>query len=172
MIRMTILKLFPKGFIFLLVLLTINNAVLAEVVPKAKNDQEIVELQPSDFKPAFTQETVLKLNAIVTLSFEAIGEYDDVIKNIRSTVDQANQADASVENKQTAQENVDQLGKLSKRSMDALAKMTQAAKELRSSDELFNPVILHGMINFVEDVEREITAEHSKLSAALNSQLD
>lgn len=169
---MTIFKLFPQASVLLLAILLINTSVYAETEIKAKNDQEIVELQPKDFKPAFTEKTVLKLNAIVRKSLEVIREYTKDIKNIRATVDQATQASATDESKRIAQENVAILGKLSKRSMDALAEMTEAATELRNSDELFNPTLLHGMVDFVEDVEREITSEHNELSSLLNGQLD
>lgn len=169
---MTIFKLFPQAFALLLAFLLMNITAYAETASEARNDQEIVELQPKDFKPAFTEETVQKLNAIVRKSLEVIREYTKDIKNMRATVDQASQPSATDKDKRMAQENVEVLNKLSKRSMDALKEMNQAATELRNSDELFNPTLLHGMIDFVEDVEREITSEYKELSAALNSPLD
>jgi hypothetical protein len=169
---MFIFKLFPQMSAFLLAIFLIIPSVYAETEIKARNDQEIVELQPEDFKPAFTEETVLKLNAIVRKSLEVIREYTNNIKNIRATIEQATQASASDEAKSIAQKNVDTLGKLSKRSKDALAEMTTAATELKNSDELFNPTLLHGMVDFVEDVEREITSEYNELSSLYSSQLD
>lgn len=130
--------------------------------------QQIVELLPEDFRPAFTRETVIKLNAIVRRSFDAINEYDNEIKDIRNSVAEAANSGATTASKMAAKAKMSTITSLEQRSKAALTDMKAAEKELRASDEHYNAAILAGMIDFVEDVEREISAQTSKLQNQLN----
>lgn len=129
--------------------------------------REFVELLPSDIKVPFTQKTVTKLNAIVRRSYNAINAYDDVVDDVRLTVNKATSGEALPNLKKRAKENLEQIVALDETSKKALADIMTAAKELRGSDEEFNSAILEGMIEFVEDVEREINAERVTLEKTL-----
>jgi len=62
-----------------------------------------------------------------------------------------------------AQEEIAQIDALSKRSQLALDDMTSAVKTLKASGEFYNATILAGMVTFVEDVEREVSAKSAML---------
>ena len=130
---------------------------------------EIIEQLPEDFKPAFTRDTVIKLNAIVRRSFDLFNEYDAIIDDIHTSVAQAAKPNASDKTKQQAQEHLTLMNALKIRSKDALEDMTTAATELRNSDEVFNSAILAGMIDFVEDIERVMSTEHAKLEKMMHA---
>ena len=59
---------------------TSNNSAATET------HAQIVEILPTDFKPAFTRHTVIKLNAIVEESYAAILEFDRFKKDLESTI--------------------------------------------------------------------------------------
>lgn len=156
--------------LFVLLLVTCGFAgqsVFAEEVAPAPT-KEIIELLPEDFKPAFTKETVIKLNAIVRRSFDAINEYDDNIGEVQSVVKSA-KSDASEEAMEMAKKKLAEVDVLNKQSKSALKDMMAAATELRNSDEVFNAAILAGMIDFVEDVEKEISDQYAQLEKMLSA---
>lgn len=131
--------------------------------------REFVELFPEDLQPAFTQSTVLKLNAIVRRSLDAISEYDEIIQDVRIAVEKAVSSQAIPGLKERAQEKVAMISVLDESAKSALKDMQAAATELRNSDEVYNSALLYGMMDFVEDVEREISAEHDKLENMLQA---
>jgi len=159
-------------FALLLVIFAISggamSVALADEAADGVTRQKFVELFPSDIKPAFTQSTVLKLNAIVRRSLDAINEYDEIIKEVRIAVDKAVSENVVPGLKEQAEQKIAQITVLSEVSKSALGDMMIAVKKLRHSDELFNRAILAGMIDFVEDVEREISAQQAKLEKMLN----
>ncbi len=158
-IRLFVLLLVTCGF-------TGHSAIAEEADTVAR--KKIVELLPEDFQPAFTKETVVKLNAIVRRSFDAINEYDDNIKKIRTVVSESAKSGASKESMEMAQQKLAHVKVLNEKSKAALKDMMAAATELRNSDEIYNKAILAGMIDFVEDVEREISAQQNKLEKMLS----
>ncbi|GAB2188809.1 hypothetical protein MAH1_04160 [Sessilibacter sp. MAH1] len=151
-------------FILALVASTfIGNTVSAEELQSTVAKKEIVELLPEDFKPAFTRETVIKLNAIVKRSFDAINDYDDSIREVRAVVADAMKPDATDDAKQIAMKKISHINDLMQASKSALMDMKAAEVELRNSGEEYNSAILAGMIDFVEDVAREISAQEKNL---------
>ena len=58
-------------------------------VPGSVEGREVKEVTLDEIKPAFTEATVLKLNAIVRRSLGAATEYSKSVKKIRSAVDAA-----------------------------------------------------------------------------------
>ncbi len=145
-------------------------AVADNQTAKADADsRDFIELFPSDIKAPFTQKTVTKLNAIVRRSYDAINEYDDIVDGVRVSVNKAASPEAVPGLKARAEEKVAKIYELDEASKSALADMMAAAKELRSSDELFNNAILEGMIQFVEEVENEIGSERVALDSKLES---
>lgn len=131
--------------------------------------KEFVELFPEDLQPAFTQSTVLKLNAIVQRSLDAITEYDEIIEDVRIAVEKAVSLKEVPGLKEIAQEKVAMVSALDESAKSALKDMQAAATELRNSDEVYNSALLYGMVDFVEDVEREIAAQHNKLEKMLEA---
>jgi len=149
--------------------LNVSVATMA-FAEQAKSKQKIVELLPEDFKPAFTRETVIKLNAIVRRSYDVIDEYDAIIDDVRGAVEQAVSTEmAEQETPEEAEQKIAQITTLAERSKHALSDMMAAVKKLKASDEEYNTAILAGMIDFVEDVEREISAEGVKLEEMLEA---
>ncbi|GAB2191641.1 hypothetical protein MAH1_32490 [Sessilibacter sp. MAH1] len=143
------------------------QSVIAEQTVSTVERKQIVELLPEDFKPAFTKETVIKLNAIVHRSFEAINDYDESVKAARGALIDAAKPDASEETKAMAMKKLAHISELNKQSKAALSDMKAAETELRNSDEEYNSAILAGMVDFVEDVEREISSQYTKLQAMM-----
>lgn len=145
------------------------SSAFAESSSGKVEEREFIELFPSDIRVPFTQETVTKLNAIVRRSYDAINEYDDVVDDVRVSVNKAASDEAVPGLKQRAEEKLGKIILLDKISKNALTDIMAAAQELRSSDEEFNNAILEGMIDFVKDVEREIRVERVTLDKALES---
>lgn len=159
---------FPIRFFISLIMCSIAfNIVNAEETNTSQI--EIIEQLPEDFKPAFTRDTVIKLNAIVRRSFDVFNEYDAIIDDIHTSVTQAVKPNASDKTKQQAQEHLTLMNALKIRSKDALEDMTIAATELRNSDEVYNSAILAGMIDFVEDIERVMSTESTKLEKMMHA---
>ncbi len=147
----------------------VGNMALADQSASQTDEREFIELFPSDIKAPFTQETVTKLNEIVRRSYDAINEYDDVIEGIRVSVKKASSKQTVPGLKQRAEEKVEKIYSLDEASKTALTDMVLAAKELRGSDEVYNAAILEGMMQFVEEVEREISTERNHLDNLLES---
>lgn len=145
------------------------SSAFAENSAGQEEEREFIELFPSDIKAPFTQKTVTKLNAIVRRSYNAINEYDDIVDDIRVSVNKAASDEAVPGLKQRAEEKLEKIYLLDEASKNALSDIMAAAKELRSSDEEFNNAILEGMIEFVEDVEKEIGEERAMLNSKLQS---
>lgn len=136
------------------------SSAYADAVQKTEAGKEIVELQPRDFKPAFTRDTVIKLNEIVRRSHAVISQYDEIVKGIRASVKAASPE---------AKGKVSQIGALAKESKVALSDMMDAVKVLKASGEEYNSAILAGMIDFVQDVEREVSAQQVTLEKILSA---
>lgn len=136
------------------------HAGAEEAAPTKTQDSRFVELQPEDFKPAFTRETVIKLNAIVHRSYDVINQYDAIIGEVRKTVANKEKMQAlAPEHKMK----IEMIAMLATQSQKALADMTAAVTALEESSEHYNPAVLAGMVDFVKDVEQEITEQHSKM---------
>lgn len=115
-------------------------------------ETQIVEILPEDFKPAFTRDTVIKLNSIVEQSYAVIREFDNFKKdNVPGALDERKLAT---------------LNELTDRSKSALQQMNAAVVKLKSSKEHYNPAVLAGMLRFVETVEDEISHSLGNESSA------
>jgi PBP1b-binding outer membrane lipoprotein LpoB len=117
-----------------------------------QTNKQVVEQTPSDFKPAFTKETVIKLNAIVSLQLEVINEYDAIIAMDKK-------ASMTAEKKHKLMQSNSKIIELSTRSKINLNKMMAAEKQLKESGEEYNKATFAGMMDFMKDVEREISAK-------------
>lgn len=148
---------------FLVVCSTTN----AEVSKTQQDKKSIIELAPGDFKPTFTKETVIKLNEIVSRSLDVINEYDAIIQTVQSSgLKQKTSSNKDTKSKQLTSE-IAQINSLSVRSKGILAEMHTAENQLKTSGEEYNVVIFAGMMGFVKDVEREISAQSQKLADSL-----
>lgn len=134
-----------------------NGAQQMTQDPSSQNFEHIVELLPEDFKPAFTRDTVIKLNAIVKRSYAVIREYDELTKALEKQKPSTSKTLSAEQLKALVQHKLTVTDSLEKRSKAALADMIQAAKLLKASDEHYNAAVLAGMMTFVKDVEREVS---------------
>lgn len=125
------------------------------------NTQNIVKLTPDKFKPTFTKETVIKLNGIVSRQLAVIDEYDAVISKARRAMKDGQQDQLS--------QYSDIIDALSERAKINLKDMTAAKNELIASDEEYNEVTLAGMMTFVVNVDKEISAQSDLLHNSMKS---
>lgn len=149
-------------------LLLSSSMVFSENSQEKNVKQDIVELAPSDFKPSFTKDTVIKLNGIVARSLDVINEYDSVIGSVRESVEHGTKAPKSESTTSDLNTDIARINILSERSQRILADMVDAEKELKESGEHYNGAILAGMMDFVMDVEREISAQSAQLINSLS----
>ncbi|MEL7489525.1 MAG: hypothetical protein AAGJ73_02310 [Pseudomonadota bacterium] len=138
-------------------------------VPGSVIGREVAEVTLDEIKPAFTTETVTKLNAIVKRSLTVSTEYSRTVKSIRRAVAAAAETDATAVEKDAAQEGIDQLRAWHETAVAAKADMDEAAATLEASDESYSEELLAGMVKYVTDVEKSISAEISTLTEKLNA---
>lgn len=146
-----------------------EQAATVESVEANDSAEQRVELGVEDFRASFERDTVIKLNEIVSRSLAVIREYDASIKQIRADVQSATAEGAAAESRAVAETGIGALAGLYDRSKIALDDMGTAVTELKASGEFYNEVILAGMIDFVEDVEREVRTEKEKLAATMTA---
>jgi hypothetical protein len=120
-------------------------------------------------KPPFSRETVIRLNEIVSRSLAAIRAYDGAIGDIRAAADAAGAEDADAAVKKRAAEGLAQVEALYADAAAALSDMRAAVDDLKTGGEDYNDAILAGMVDFVEDVERELGAEKQRLEAQIGA---
>jgi len=121
----------------------------------------------NELKPAFTEKTVLKLNAIVRRSLDAVNDYDSKIEAIRADVDAAVAADATQAMKAKAQAGLDVVDGYHDVTVKSLADLKAEGEALDARGEYYNKTIFAGMVTFVEHVENEFRSEHQKLADRL-----
>ncbi len=138
-------------------------------VPGSVIGREVAEVTLDEIKPAFTTETVTKLNAIVKRSLTVSTEYSRTVKSIRRAVAAAAEKDATAIEKDAAQEGIDQLRAWHETAVAAKADMDEAAATLEASDESYSEELLAGMVKYVTDVEKSIGTEISTLTEKLNA---
>ena len=94
-------KRLAKALTVVSLLITASNVTLAD---NTNNKQQFVELLPKDFRPAFTKETVIKLNAIVRRSYDVINEYDAIIEQTYNSAMQASKVKTNTQYQTDAQQ--------------------------------------------------------------------
>jgi hypothetical protein len=165
---MTILNLIAKTLFMLSLCISITcSAIAGSKEELQESQQKFVELLPKDFKPAFTRETVIKLNAIVRRSYNVINEYDAVIEKTYSSVMQISKSEADQQKITETKQQVSVIQNLEQRSSVALSDMMSAVGVLKRSGEEHNKAILAGMIDFVKDVNQEISKKNAKMNSLL-----
>lgn len=138
------MKAFSIPLVLIAVFLGINGCSNKQENIQVK--EQLKEQSPSDFKPAFTKTTVIKLNHIVSMQLKVINEYDALAAPKNSN------------------RNADKLIELAMRSKQNLENMVSAETQLIKSGEHYNKATFAGMKDFVQDVERELTTIASKLT--------
>ena len=124
----------------------------ADITEAQSSNPEIIEILPEDFQPAFTRDTVIKLNAIVKRSYAVIEAFD----TFRSELYDSEQGGKeNVKTKLTDNQTL-AINALELHSHFALNDMQEAVKELKTSNEHYNIAVLAGMVMFVEAVDREV----------------
>lgn len=118
------------------------------------SSNDLIEIMPEDFKPAFTRDTVTRLNAIVHRSYAIIGQFDEFRKSLNnSPIEVRTQENPS---KMLSDNQHALINSLDVRSKMALADMNKAVEELKGSGEHYNTAVLAGMVIFVRNVEQEV----------------
>ena len=116
----------------------------------------IQEILPDDFRPAFTRDTVIKLNGIVERSYLVISELDQLRGELRgSSLSDASamaRSGRNLNDRQSAR-----IASLHQRSRAALKDMNAAVDQLQAGEEYYNSAVLAGMVMFVNDVEQEVS---------------
>ena len=125
------------------------------------------EIDESAFAPAFTRETVIKLNAIVQRSLDVYKEFSPELKSINAAVDTAMAEDASADDRATAEAGYDKIVAWHDRALAAQADMTDAVEVLKASDEIYNEELLAGMIKYVNDIEGEMKKRRRSIEERL-----
>ena len=122
-----------------------GQTVTEDGSPSGESLNGIKEVLPSDIAPTFTRETVIKLNAIVQRSLDTIDEYDALRIDVRDEPERF-----------SPEELKETLAGMDVEAKAALKDMEAEVTRLESSDEIYNAVVLAGMVRFVKDVEEEI----------------
>ena len=133
---------------------SLNSGELIDTVATSLENRtpEIVELLPEDFKPAFTRDTMIELNAIVKRSYAAVEGFDSLRRELSSaTKPNERPSSTTLDDKHRVAMNA-----LKLHSQFALNDMRNVVEELRISDEYYNVAVLAGMVMFVEMVDWEI----------------
>lgn len=135
---------------------TVNDAPIknqqVDMASPLPSNHEIVEILPEDFQPAFTRDTVIKLNAIVKRSYAVIEAFD----TFRSELNNAEQRSKGMVKTVLTDNQTLAINALELHSHFALNDMQEAVKELKISNEHYNVAVLAGMVMFVEAVDREV----------------
>lgn len=139
----------------------------AEPLPGRIENRQFGAVEINQMQPFFTQDTVLKLNAIVRRSLTAADAYAEQIKNIRESVATVANADASEEALKLAASGVEKVNEWHSAANAAMKEMDAAAKALRASDEVFNENLLAGMIAYCHKVEAALEKESASLAGTL-----
>ncbi len=147
----------------------------AEAAPKkgvaaSSPDDQFKELGLENFRSAFTRETVLKLNAIVSRSLDTVTKYDDEIPKIEIAVARASGPDADDKARRDAEAGVALVKTLSEQASAAHADMLVASEQVRTSGEIYNAPLLSGMNRFVRRVDEEIREKLQALTATLDGE--
>lgn len=140
---------------------------------------ETAALQPGDplsplekdgsAKSSFGPGVVLRLNAIVAESKDAIDKFDKLIPEIRKAVDAAKGTPPSSAARQRAEKAMAQLTQLHEAAKIAKQKLAVEGQALVDSRKYYDGVIFSGMARFVERVEDELASEIKLLSEKLNA---
>jgi uncharacterized membrane protein len=162
-----------KVIVKMLAVLGLFMAMACTAIASTKNEnkegqQQFVELLPKDFKPAFSRETVIKLNAIVRRSYDVINEYDAIIERTYNNVMQASKSELNQQHQADTKQQILVIRNLEHRSNLALSDMMSAVEILKKSGEEHNKAILAGMVNFVKDVNKEVSKKNAEINQLLN----
>ena len=130
--------------------------------------REFAEISADQFSPAFTRDTVIKLNGIVRRSLDTIRAFDSEINAIRTAINASLVDDASEDTQNSAKTALQKVAAWRDAAQAAQKDMNAAVDELKASGETYNVTLLAGMVDFVDDVAAELTAEAESLAAKLN----
>lgn len=150
-----------------------NSAPAAALGPDegaGGTEPEFVELGLDQFRSPFTNETVLKLNAIVGRSLAAVKEYDGAINEIQRSIDAARAAGAPDSARAEAKDGLARVARLSDEAKSARDDLRAAEAGLKASGEKYNEVILAGMTAFVVKVDEELRTATKTLSVRLSAE--
>ena len=139
----------------------------AEPLPGRIENRQFGAVEVEQMQPFFTQDTVLKLNAIVRRSLTVADIYAEQIKDIRLSVATAAKDEANKDELKLAISAVEKVNGWHSAVSAAMKDIDAAAKALRASDETFNENLLAGMIAYCHNVEAALKRESTNLAGAL-----
>jgi hypothetical protein len=112
----------------------------------------------------------LKLNAIVRRAKADTDSYDSMIASVRADVDAGAAPAAGAAARAKGRSALARIRSLCADAAAARADMAAAKTALEASKEDYNGAILAGMVGFTIDVDTELTATATELSARLGAQ--
>ena len=136
---------------------------------RAAEEREFTAIELDAMRPAFAEDTVIKLNAIVRRSLNTANEFTSSVRAIRASVNAAAGEQATEAMKAEALRGIDQINGWHNRALNAQTDMDTAVGELKASSEIYNEEILAGMVKYVNDVERMLRDEGQALSDRLDA---
>jgi hypothetical protein len=144
-----------------------------ELVKAAPTNSEIQAAKPGDplspldkdgkAKPSFPNGEVVRLNAIVQRSKDAIDEFDKQWTDDQAVVSAAKSAPADASLKAKAAAVYADLGNLHKRALAAKADLAAEEDKLKAAGQYYDTVIYSGMALFVGKVEAELAEAPKEL---------
>ena len=130
-----------------------NIEAAKTVLPSQSEDEpKFAEQKLEDLTSPFTKETVLTLNAIVSRSLTAIETFDETRRELNNNTDDAQRVEI-----------LTTYTELSNTTRQARDDMAAAAERLRDSGERYNEAIFAAMVEFVNNVDKEIHQEIAEL---------
>jgi hypothetical protein len=144
----------------------IAAAAAAEIAKAEQPGQPVYGT--NEARSPFERETVIRLNAIVQRSLDAINEYDGRRKEIREAAAVAAAPGADDAARAKATEGISFIDGLYDRAKAAFDDLKVAENDVKTSGEFYNDAILAGMVTFVTKVEVELREEKESLSAQIS----
>jgi hypothetical protein len=171
------MRLLTNALVALALLSSCKAATQTSAAPAVSEIEKISSnaAEPKDGDPAsafqsdgrkkspFTQETVVKLNAIVGRSKAAIDEFDEIAPKSRAAVAQGKKHPSDRAAKAGAQQAIVKIESLHAQAVAAKADLASAGRQLEESRVYYDKIIFAGMTLFTEKVEAELAEEVNAL---------
>lgn len=178
-VRGLMMKVFTAALLAFAILASCKAETQVRQTEQRPTNAETAALQPGDplsplekdgsAKSSFGPGVVLRLNAIVAESKNAIDKFDKLIPDVRKAVDAAKGTAPASPARQQAEKAMAQLAQLHEATKVAKKKLAVEGQALVDSRKYYDGVIFSGMARFVERVEDELGDEIKLLSDKLKA---
>lgn len=120
-------------------------------------------------KSSFSQETLIRLNAIMRRTKATIDKYDEVRPGIEKLVADAKAAPNDADKVAKARKGLDEVRALQAEAITSRNELTVEGQKLVDSGQYYDQVIFSGMAIFVSRVESEFADDLKAMSADIKS---